>query len=83
MNKTFRPYSPNQMLLLPPALQDWLPKDHLVYLVSDMVDSLDLLLIPAKSATDSGRKRPHVSLQIVHELRVNSSGGRSEATLVL
>ncbi|MGE5590795.1 MAG: IS1182 family transposase, partial [Bacillota bacterium] len=42
MNKTFRPYSPNQILLLPPALQDWLPKGHLVYLLSDMVDSLDL-----------------------------------------
>ena len=42
MNKTFRPYSPNQILLLPPALQDWLPKDHLVYTLSDIVDSLDL-----------------------------------------
>ena len=38
--------------------------------------------IPAKSATDSGRKRPRVPLQIVHRFRVNSSGGRSEATLV-
>lgn len=44
---------------------------------------LEPLLIPAKSATDSGGKRPRVPLQIVRQLRVNSSGGRSEATLVL
>lgn len=42
MNKTFRPYSPNQVLLLPPVLQDWLVKDHLVYVLGDIVDSLDL-----------------------------------------
>lgn len=42
MNKTFRSYSPNQVLLLPPALQDWLPKDHLIYTLSDIVDTLDL-----------------------------------------
>jgi hypothetical protein len=23
--KTFRPYDPEQLLLLPPAIQDWLP----------------------------------------------------------
>ena len=40
--KTFKPYEPNQILLLPPALQDWLPKDHLIYFVSQVVDSLDL-----------------------------------------
>ncbi len=42
MSKTFRPYSPNQVLLLPPVLQDWLVKDHLVYVLGDIVDSLDL-----------------------------------------
>ncbi len=45
MNKTFRPYEPNQVLLLPPALQDWLPKDHVIYVLSDIVDSVDLSLI--------------------------------------
>jgi len=43
--KTFKPYEPDQILLLPPALQDWLPKDHLVYFVSQVVDSLNLSLI--------------------------------------
>jgi transposase/IS5 family transposase len=40
--KTYRPYQPNQLLLLPPALQDWLPHDHFAYFLSDVVDSLDL-----------------------------------------
>jgi transposase len=42
MAKTYRPYCPDQMLLLPPSLQDWLPEDHLAYFVSDVVDNLDL-----------------------------------------
>ena len=42
MAKTYRSYCPDQMLLLPPSLQDWLPENHLVYFVSDVVDNLDL-----------------------------------------
>jgi len=45
MAKTFRPYAPEQDLLLPPSLRDWLPDDHLVYFVSDLIDQLDLSAI--------------------------------------
>jgi transposase len=45
MSKTYRPYNPNQMYLLPPSLKDWLPEGHLVYFVSDLVDQLDLSAI--------------------------------------
>jgi len=38
MAKTYRPYCPDQMFLLPPSLRDWLPENHLVYFVSDVVD---------------------------------------------
>ncbi len=32
MSKTYLPYDPDQQLLLPPpALQEWLPDDHLAY----------------------------------------------------
>ena len=41
MSKTFRPYDPDQQLLLPAALQEWLPEDHLAYFISDVVDQLD------------------------------------------
>jgi hypothetical protein len=36
--KTFKPYTPNQLLFLPPALQDWLPEGHLALFISDVVD---------------------------------------------
>ncbi len=42
MAKTFRSYLPEQDLLLPPSLRDWLPENHLAYFVSDVVDQLDL-----------------------------------------
>ena len=42
MSKTYLPYDPNQQLLLPAALQEWLPEDHLAYFISDTVDHLDL-----------------------------------------
>jgi transposase len=45
MAKTYRPYVPEQDLLLPPSLRDWLPEDHLAYFVSDLLDQLDLSAI--------------------------------------
>src|ERR1700687_2439057 len=42
MTKTFRSYVPEQDLLLPPSLRDWLPENHLAYFVSDVIDQLDL-----------------------------------------
>jgi transposase len=47
MAKTYRPYVPEQDLLLPPSLRDWLPEDHLAFFVSDLVDQLDLAAIMA------------------------------------
>ena len=45
MAKTYRAYLPEQDLLLPLSLSDWLPEDHLAYFVSDVVDQLDLSAI--------------------------------------
>jgi transposase len=42
MAKTYRPYCPDQMFLLPPSPRDWLPENHLSYFVSDIVDNLNL-----------------------------------------
>lgn len=47
MAKTYRPYVPEQDLLLPPSLREWLPEDHLAYFVSDLIDQLDLSAITA------------------------------------
>ena len=47
MAKTYRPYVPEQDLLLPPSLRDWLPEDHLAFFVSDLIDHMDLSAITA------------------------------------
>ena len=53
MAKTYRPYVPEQDLLLPPSLRDWLPADHLVYFVSDVVDAALASLGPRAAAVSS------------------------------
>jgi transposase len=47
MAKTYRPYVPEQDLLLPPSLRDWLPENHLAYVVSDLIDQVELGAIEA------------------------------------
>ena len=48
MAKTYRPYVPEQDLLLPPSLREWLPEDHLAFFVSDLMDQLDLSAITTR-----------------------------------
>jgi transposase len=42
MARIFREHTRNIPYLLPPSVQDWLPKDHLAYFVVDVVGQLDL-----------------------------------------
>ena len=47
-DKTFRPFAPDQMLLLPPSLDDWLPAEHLARFIAELVqEHLDLSRIYA------------------------------------
>ena len=48
MSKTYLPYDPGQQLLLPQALQEWLPEDHLAYFISDIAEQLDISGITAR-----------------------------------
>ena len=45
MPKGYRTYLPEQELLLPQSLREWLPENHLAYFVSDVVDELNLSAI--------------------------------------
>jgi len=47
VEKTFRAYDPDQVLLMAPSLRDWVPEGDLAHFVSDLVDSgaLDLSAI--------------------------------------
>jgi transposase len=44
-NRSLSKIPADQRFLLAPALQDWLPEDHLVYFLTDLVDKLDLSAI--------------------------------------
>ena len=44
-DRTFRPYAHEPPALLSPTLQEWLPVAPVAYLVSDLVDSLELTSI--------------------------------------
>ena len=39
---TFKPYTMEQMHLLPPSLDEWIPETHLVRVVNRVVDELDI-----------------------------------------
>ena len=57
VGKTFRAFAPDQDLLLPPSLDEWLPADHMARFIADLVDEhLDLSRIHA--AYIEGRGAP-------------------------
>ena len=55
---SYLPYEPLQQMLLPEALQDWLPEGHLAYFISDTVDGLDLSAFHARYAGGGSRNQP-------------------------
>jgi transposase len=55
---SYRPYEPQQEMLLPASLQDWLPRGHLAYFISDTVDALDLGAFYAHYAGGGARNQP-------------------------
>lgn len=55
VDKTFRAFAPDQMLLLPPSLDDWLPAEHLARFVAELVEEhLDLSRIYASHGQVKG-----------------------------
>lgn len=40
--KKFKTYQPNQILLLPPSIDEWLPEDHPAHYINEVVEKLDL-----------------------------------------
>ena len=56
--RVFRPYEPDRAVAGPTDLRAWLPADHLVYLLSDVVDALDLTAILADYEQGDGGGNP-------------------------
>lgn len=54
----FKPYQPNQLLLLPPDMKLWLPENDLAYFIMDVVNSLDLSSIYQTYDSSNGGQPP-------------------------
>jgi transposase len=54
----FKPYQPNQLLLLPPDMRQWLPEDDLSYFIMDVVNELDLSAIYQSYDSSRGGQPP-------------------------
>jgi transposase len=62
---SYRPYEPQQEMLLPASLQDWLPKGHLAYFIGDAVDALNLKAFYARYEGGGSRNQPfHPAMMI-------------------
>ena len=68
MPTTFRPYQPDQLLLLSPDVREWLPSGHLAHHVSDLVDALDLSAFYAPYEGDGRRNAPYEPSMMVKVL---------------
>ena len=68
MSKTFRPYEPDQIFLMPASMREWLPGDHLVYFISDVVDHLDLSAVTARYASEERGYPPYHPAMMVKVL---------------
>ena len=68
MPTRFRAYQPDQILLMPPKVRDWVPEGHLAHQVSDVVDSLDLSAFYAPYEGDGRRNAPYSPTMMVKVL---------------
>lgn len=59
MEKRYKTYEPEQSILFPPNIKDWLPEGHLANFVSDVVDQLDLSAIEAVYEKDLRGQPPY------------------------
>lgn len=75
MAKTFRPWDPDQRFLIPPAVQEFVPPDHISHFVRDLVrDSLDLSAIFATYSEERGFPPYHPTMMTALLLYAYSQG---------
>jgi transposase len=77
MAKTFRPYAPDQLLLMPPAIGDWVPEGHLARFVSELVDGLDLSAIEDTYESERGYPPYHPRMMVKVLLYAYATGSYS------
>ena len=67
---TFKPYNSDQLSLLPPSLDELIPENHVVRVVRDVIDQLDIDPILKKyKGGGASSFHPKLMLKILHLLR--------------
>jgi transposase len=56
---TYKPYEQNQSYLIPPSADELIPQDHLVRLVSEVIDEMGIERLLRKYQTGGGASRYH------------------------
>jgi transposase len=65
MSKTFRPWTPEQALLMPPAIQDWVEPGHVAHFVMSLVrEQLDLREIVNEYGEERGSPPFHPVMMV-------------------
>ena len=60
MRKQYQAWTQDQLYLMPPSMREWLPEDHLVWFVLDVVSELDISEIEAAvQEKDARGQRPY------------------------
>ena len=63
---TFKPYNQHQIMMLPPSLDELIPKDHPVRVVNDVINSINIEpLISDYKSTGSSSYHPQMLLKVV------------------
>jgi transposase len=75
MPTSYLPYEPNQDLLLPHSLQEWLPQGHLAHYISDTIDALDLQAFYERYEGGGARNQPFHPAMMVKVLVYGYASG--------
>lgn len=83
MSKTFRPWNPEQSFLFPPSPRDWLPENHLVYFLLDVIPQMNLQpILQPYQAEERGQPPYHPTMLVILLLYGYATGTFSSRRLM-
>lgn len=83
MSKQFRPWNPDQSFLFPPAPRDWLPENHLVYFLLDVMPQMNLQpILQPYQAEERGQPPYHPTMLVTLLLYGYATGTFSSRRLM-
>jgi transposase len=83
MSKQFRPWNPDQSFLFPPSPRDWLPENHLVYFLLDVIPQMNLQpILQPYQAEERGQPPYHPTMLVTLLLYGYATGTFSSRRLM-